>query len=102
MGFFSWNCKGCGESIKAPYGIPESMAWQNDAVCLGADGLSRLAGEYSGYGEIAGYDIPEDGDGPELWHQKCWRDKGEPKYTGPSDHAQDQGYFYDDPQGVEQ
>ena len=38
MGLFSWNCKECGESIKAPYDIPKHIAWQNEAILLCEDG----------------------------------------------------------------
>lgn len=93
MGFFSWNCKGCNASIKAPYGLPKSIAWQNDATILMRDG-TRVHGHYDGYGRISCFEIT-DYDDIEWWHQKCWKEAGKPEFTGPSTHAQDQGYFYD-------
>jgi len=95
MGFFSWNCKGCNESIKAPFEVPVDIEWQNDAVLLCEDG-SLVCGDYDGYGRIGGADIEFKTSNPELWHKKCWEKAGQPmKYSGPSDYAQDQGFFYD-------
>ena len=97
MGFFSWNCKGCNESIKAPYDIPESITWHNDAVCLFENGRVVL-GSYDGYGRLdCGLEIEDDS--VEWWHQQCWNKADKPKFTGPSQHAGDQGFFYDDPEG---
>ncbi len=94
MGFFSWNCKGCNQSIKAPYGLG-SLAWQNDAVVQLENG-TRIVGSYDGYGRVGGV---EGGDlfTAEWWHKKCWHDAGKPAFSGPSSPAQDQGYFFDDP-----
>jgi len=95
MGFFSWNCKACGESIK---GCPcEHMAWQQNAVLLKQNG-SRVIGEYDGYGRIDDTDFSSSE--PELWHEKCWREAGCPEYSGPSDYAQDQGFFVNCPECV--
>jgi len=101
MGFFSWNCKGCNESIKAPYDIPKEMAWQNDAVLLCENG-EFVSGDYDGYGRVGHFDIGWNDDVPELWHKKCWEQAGEPReYTGASDYAEDQGFFYGDDCDVE-
>ena len=95
MGFFSWNCKGCGESIKAPYDIPDQIAWQNEAVVVNSDN-TIASGPYDGYGRIEGFwSDNEFGHEPEMWHGQCWVEAGEPKkYSGPSTHADDQGFFY--------
>ena len=94
MGFFSWDCKGCGESIKAPYDIPSKIAWQNDAVAI-VDGPTIHRGEYDGYGHIGGIDIQYVADAPEMWHEKCWCEAGQPMvFTEASKHADDQGFFY--------
>lgn len=95
MGFFSWNCKGCNESIKAPYDIPEPITWQNDAVCLSMNGNVTL-GKYDGYGRVGGLEVEWD-DAIEWWHQQCWEKVGKPEFTGASTHADDQGFFYDYP-----
>lgn len=95
MGFFSWNCKGCGKSIKAPYDLPASLDWHNTAVVLLSNG-TRIIGEYDGYGRLGGWDYGDSsGEEPEMWHQRCWEGAGCPDYTGASRHAEDQGYFYD-------
>jgi len=94
MGFFSWNCKQCGESIKAPYDVPEGMEWQNDCVLVRED-KDPLIGEYDGYGRIDGFDLTGLPGDPELWHENCWMNEERPLYTGPSDYADDQGFFYD-------
>lgn len=93
MGFFSWNCKCCGESIKAPYGIPKPIVWQNQCVVLEPNG-STIIGDYDGYGRVGSWEY-EDGE-PEMWHLKCWESKDKPSYSSPSTHADDQGFFYDD------
>tara|TARA_S200002703_G_C3781584_1_gene240830 strand:- start:765 stop:1058 length:294 start_codon:yes stop_codon:yes gene_type:complete len=96
MGFFSWNCKGCGESIKAPCDIPKTMMWQNYCVVLLPNG-SVIIGSYDGYGRVEGWEY-EDGE-HEMWHKQCWHSADKPSYSGPSQHASDQGFFYDDPEG---
>jgi hypothetical protein len=103
MGFFSWNCKGCGASIKAPYDLPSDIAWQNNAVALFENG-SITIGAYDGYGRIAGVallnrnQLDESG---EYWHEKCWKQAKEPFFTENSEMADDQGYFYDYPEDPE-
>ena len=96
MGFFSFLCKGCDESIKSPYGLRKSMAWQNNAVAMLQYG-SRIIGAYDGYGRVNGIDIFDgcEFDACEWWHYECWLKAGKPNFTSPSAHAQDQGYFYD-------
>jgi hypothetical protein len=110
MGFFSWNCKACGKSIISGYASCEINDWMKNVVVLKENG-SRIIGEYGGYGDVGGMEIHWDGD-PCVYHQACWEKAGRPDYDGPSDHAQDQGYFfgeehdmldpskeYDDPEG---
>tara|TARA_R110000824_G_scaffold304530_1_gene492337 strand:+ start:2363 stop:2695 length:333 start_codon:yes stop_codon:yes gene_type:complete len=95
MGFSSWNCKGCNESIKAPDGIPTSIAWQNQCVLLEPNG-SIIIGQYDGYGNVGHWEY--DGSEPEMWHNKCWCSANKPSYSGPSASASDQGYFYATPE----
>ena len=93
MGLFSWECKGCNESIKAPYDIPKPIEWHNEAVALEPDGSLQM-GAYDGYGRIT---RSVDYDSVEMWHNKCWQEAGCPNtYTGASNSADDQGYFYDE------
>ena len=93
MGFFSWECKGCGESIKSPYGLPKGMEWQNDAVAI-TDSGAVYTGAYDGYGSVGEWEC-EDSE-PGMWHARCYLHACKPKYSGPSLHADDQGYFYDE------
>jgi hypothetical protein len=89
MGLFSWNCKGCGQSIKSPF--EPKPAWHNDAVVILAGG-TMLIGSYDGYGRIDGMEFKDDD--PCMWHQRCWENAGKPTDHNPSDGAEDQGYFY--------
>jgi hypothetical protein len=105
MGFFSWKCNGCHESIKAPYDIPEGMGWQNEVVVL-EQGGPIIVGVYDGYGRVerdpvAGgviWDYNEEygfsDEDPEMWHRRCWEKAGNPPYSGASEYAPDQGFFY--------
>ena len=93
MGFFSWDCHGCRESIKAPFWKSEQerddIGWQNDAVALLSNG-SRAIGEYDGYGRIGAFDVSDE---PDMWHRKCWTQAGKPEYAAPSRPSDDQGFF---------
>lgn len=95
MGFFSWNCKGCGKSIRSRYTEAGYENWMQHAVALSQNG-SRIIGEYDGYGRIDApgmYEEADIGQTPCLWHQACWEHAGTPEYDGPSESAEDQGYF---------
>ena len=100
MGFFSANCKSCGQSIKAPYALPAELQWQNEATALLAPG-SAVSGSYSGYGDLEmedGREVEVIGlcDTPPMWHTRCWVMEGCPTdATTPSEDAADQGYFFD-------
>lgn len=103
MGFFSWNCKRCGESVKAPYNIPQSLAWQNRVVALTPNG-STFIGMYDGYGRIVGeYALAKLSSweaAAEVNHYDCWiADKDQFWYWDASVYAEDQGFFYDRPTG---
>jgi hypothetical protein len=117
MGFFSYECRGCGQSIKSPYNVPRDLRYQNQTVRLLPD-ESRVGGKYDGYGRIHTkegeivdtIDDPQRGsteeDPPkgrridhlkvgEWWHARCFSEAGEPEYSGPSPSAYDQGFFYE-------
>ena len=107
MGFFSWKCKKCDHSIKAPYNIPTGWEYMNEVVLL-REGLDPVVGKYDGYGRIEGAEVSEptalstyevnwQAGEPEMWHQKCWENEGKPAFSGESEYSSDQGYFYDDP-----
>ena len=93
MGVYSWNCKKCNHSVKAV--TVEGWEYMNEAVLLLPNG-SIIIGEYNGYGCVGDYAIDDPFDA-ELWHKVCWENTGKPSYSGPSSHADDQGYFYNDP-----
>lgn len=97
MGFFSWDCKKCNKSIRAPYAVDEKDAWMNEAVLL-MENEFVIIGPYDGYGRIesdfGNFEI-EEGD-PCMYHKKCWIEAGKPDYNGPSNRARDQGFFVDD------
>ena len=97
MGLFSWQCKHCDHSIKSPYNIPAGWEYMNEAVVL-QEGEEPVIGEYDGYGRVGALDVNSFGDDePEMWHKKCWKNAGKPEYSGGSEYADDQGFFYDDP-----
>ena len=129
MGFYSFKCKACQESIKAPYELPRSMAWQN-AVVVVIDENTLHTGAYDGYGRVNKTDstferITEDtqtdwteyGTQHGVWHQRCFLKAAQIlmcDLTAPtrgfnlidygdlaSLSAPDQGYFYDRPEGDE-
>ena len=93
MGFFSWNCRGCGESMKAPYDLDAADAWQNDVVVITEDN-DLISGAYDGYGRVSCEDITYYK--VECWHKRCHTEHGSPlTFTKSSDYAEDQGYFYE-------
>ena len=96
MGLFSWQCKKCDHSIKSPYNVPAGWEYMTECVVLGT-GNTMLEGEYDGYGRIDAYEINWGDDEPEMWHKKCWENAGKPQYSGESDSAEDQGFFFADP-----
>lgn len=95
MGFFSWQCTVCDVSLRSIYATTDKD--QIESVALMPNG-SLIMGDYDGYGRIGGVDILNHASGkPECYHKKCWVKAGKPEtWTEPSEHAQDQGYFYDE------
>lgn len=96
-GFFSWNCHGCGKSLRSTYS--NSPDWMMDVVVLEKDG-KVLEGSYDGYGRVDGEQIEPTYDRtgenyPACWHRRCWEEAGRPEYAddGPSTQAGDQGFF---------
>jgi len=95
MGFFSFECKGCGHSILSDYAVDKGEnEWMKDCVAVAEDG-SILRGEYDGYGRVGSWD-DEGYDDTAFYHKHCWELMGKPtEFDGASDHAADQGYFFD-------
>lgn len=101
MGFFSWQCKVCDESIKAPYDIPKSMAFQNECVVIEHVNYASkvFIGEYDGYGRVGDdlWDWSAAEKEPIMYHKKCWEKAGKPLGDlTPSRYAPDQGFFYEE------
>ena len=95
MGFFSQTCRGCEHSVISSYAATDATAWMTQAVVLTLSG-SLLRGEYDGYGTVDGREYAI-GESNEVWHQVCWDLMGSPTtFTAASNHAGDQGYFFDD------
>ena len=84
MGMFSWDCKGCGHSVR------EGKSWMGKAVATDKEG-SRLIGAYDGYGRIVEAEVMGLCGAPEVWHFRCWTLAGKPEWTGGSRNALDQG-----------
>lgn len=97
MGFFSWDCKCCGKSIRSPYSVDEKTAWMNDAVVISPNG-EVIKGEYDGYGRIESSlgEVELDGMEACMYHEKCWNEAGKPMEYSPSNYARDQGFFVED------
>ena len=97
MGFFSWNCNGCGHPLLSPHAVNKMNAWMQDSVTIDHTG-KILEGFYDGYGRVGGEDINYTYGvlEPCVWHRRCWENAGSPKEYGPSDSAPDQGYFFDE------
>jgi len=102
MGFFSWDCKGCGHSLRSSCATSKTSAWMNQAVVYKEGSKMALRGEYDGYGNIGGDPYGDDDgnfwEGPKftVYHKACHEILGKPKFDGQSRGSHDQGYFIDD------
>lgn len=96
MGMFSVMCAGgCGHPLLCGDAAGEASAWMTDGVAVTPQG-SLVTGTYDGYGRLSGTDIAGETDAT-AWHRACRENAGRPAgYLGPSDPAQDQGWFLDD------
>jgi hypothetical protein len=104
MGFFSWNCRGCGHPLLSGYAVTDINAWMVSGVAITKRGRLHRGG-YDGYGRLGGARIDLDvycsrrtgessGD-PDCYHLACWQILGEPlRYKGGSECAADQGFFF--------
>jgi len=91
MGFFSYNCKGCGHSLLSGYATNAINRWMTDGVAIQRDG-ALFYGGYDGYGRLDGEEFADDST---VWHDACWNLSGRPLYDGASECSDDQGYFFD-------
>jgi hypothetical protein len=104
MGFFSFNCKGCGHPLLSEYVTSPVNHWMQKAVAIpkdfDPDTQEVRKGNYDGYGTLEEkvgdntntYQL--EFDGPCVWHQACWKAAGNPTDYEPSDIDEDQGYFF--------
>ena len=91
MGFFSWECQGCGLSLLPVMQIemqPPLPAWLAEGIALGKD--AQVRGRYNGYGVLGGLPVPKE---PAVWHLLCWEKAGCPTTHTPSEYSDDQGWF---------
>jgi len=101
MGFFSWDCKGCGHSMRSAYSTTQTSAWMKQVVIYAKDSKTARRGEYDGYGRVGGSDYDDNNtfwEGREFtaYHKACHEILGKPKFDGQSRDANDQGYFVGD------
>ena len=51
MGFFSWNCRGCGHPMLSDHKANKINRWMRDVVAVEHDG-NVVKGGYDGYGRV--------------------------------------------------
>lgn len=100
MGMFSFNCKECDHPMLSRPATDKGInEWMSDVVLLTENG-SRIIGEYDGYGGVGSSGDDDDYyEGGCFVHKACWEKHGKKDYEGyggPSDHANDQGWFFND------
>lgn len=102
MGYYSFNCQGCGHSLISDEALEElgghadEMAWRVGAVAVTDKGDLHVGG-YDGFGVVGNHKLTLDANcaaTETVWHGTCWEISGEPtEYRGPSSRARDQGFF---------
>jgi hypothetical protein len=103
VGFFSYDCKGCGHPLMyGVYNMTRQNYWMVEAVMLQPK-KKPVIGHYNGYGIIGGHDMNESHDyrRPEVYHRACWHALGKPKFKGPSNRSECQGGMTCDQEGDE-
>ena len=95
MGFFSWDCNGCGHPLLSPDATNTVNQWMASVVAIDKRG-HRVAGTYDGYGRASGVAIDPWNRGASCWHSACWHNAGRPTDYRPSTLSDDQGWFFDD------
>jgi hypothetical protein len=104
MGFFSWECPVCHESIRSHWAVGK----KNVRNCILVLPDRQVAGEYDGYGRIIEADEGEPFDIMEhlhsahhdrevkLYHADCHHKAGWPEWDDAkfSKYARDQGYWF--------
>lgn len=92
MGMFSWDCNGCGFSLRDCKGCSQDN-WMSRGVCLTPDG-SRVIGFYDSYGHLGEYNLVNQIGKFAIWHHACWELAGKPEYDKPARHSHDQGFCH--------
>lgn len=92
MGMFSWDCNGCGFSLRECRGCSVDN-WMSKGVCLTPDG-SRVIGHYNAYGQLGEYNLVDQIGKFAIYHHACWEVAGKPEYDRPSHHSRDQGFCH--------
>lgn len=92
MGMFSWDCNGCGFSMRDCKGCSVD-SWMGRAVCLTPEG-SRVIGYYNSYGQLGEYNLVEQISKFAIYHHACWELAGKPEYDRPARHSRDQGFCH--------
>lgn len=98
MGFFSFECPGCDQSIRHPGACAKQSKWMSNGVFVD-NGGNRVRGSYDGYGRLGTLDVGELMYAFEkppkfaVYHEACWNVLGKPEFSTPSKHARDQGHF---------
>ena len=98
MGFFSWNCNGCGHPLLSQFATSKINKWMEKCVIVAPDSTTTI-GMYDGYGRLGAWswnDACAYEDEPCCWHYACWIVADKPTTYDPSECAKDQGYFFDD------
>ena len=101
MGFFSWNCRGCGHPLLSQWATNRVNDWMREAVVVESEGRV-IEGTYDGYGRLDGQEINHqysrtdtEYKEPGCWHRACWVKAGKPTDYAPSESSSDQGYFFE-------
>lgn len=95
MGFFSWDCRACGKSVRSAYTNAGHGQWMTKAVAVTRGG-AVVHGEYDGYGRLDDFELVDAGPFT-IWHLACWEHGGRPvAFDGEARSAEDQGHFCDE------
>lgn len=103
MGFFSWDCRGCGHPMLSVWATSPKNAWMREVVVVEHNG-SIVVGEYDGYGRVGDHELKYGPwtdnstclNEPGCWHKACWVKEGGPTDYAPSVGSGCQGFFFDE------
>jgi len=97
MGMFSYNCRACGHPLLCAQATTKGVnSWMQHGIVIMPNGDVH-SGEYDGYGRMGGYDSHGEMDNGSVYHVHCYQALERPlRYVGPSQPAEDQGWFFDE------